>query len=63
MLADEEPAAPCSPTDELLARFERYLVAERGLAAGAVALYSARARRFVMAFRRIGSCRTWLLVM
>lgn len=47
VLAAEEPAAPCSPTDVLLARFERYLVAERGLAAGTVALYSARARRLV----------------
>lgn len=45
--AAEEPAAPCSATDVLLARFERYLVAERGLAAGTVALYSAGARRFV----------------
>lgn len=47
VLAAEEPAAPSSPTDVLLARFERYLVAERGLAAGTVALYSARARRLV----------------
>ena len=31
----------------LLARFEHYLVAERGLATGTVALYSAGARRFV----------------
>ncbi len=31
----------------LLARFERYLLAERGLAAGTVALYSACVRRFV----------------
>jgi integrase/recombinase XerD len=46
VLAAEEPAAPGSPMDVLLARFERYLVAERGLAAGTVALYSACARRF-----------------
>ena len=46
-LAAEEPAAPSSPTDVLLAGFERYLLAERGLAAGTVALYSACARRFV----------------
>ena len=36
-----------SPTDVLLARFERYLIAERGLASGTVALYSACVRRFV----------------
>ena len=36
-----------SPTDVLLARFERYLLAERGLAAGTVALYLACVRRFV----------------
>jgi integrase/recombinase XerD len=47
VLAAEEPAAPCSPTDVLLARFERYLLAERGLAAGTVALYRRSARRFV----------------
>ena len=45
--ASEEPAAPCSPTDALLDRFERYLVGERGLAMGTVALYSAGVRRFV----------------
>ena len=47
VLAAEEPAAPGSPTDVLLARFERYLLAERGLAAGTVVLYQASARRFV----------------
>lgn len=47
VLAAEEPAAPCSPTDVLLDRFERYLVAERGLTAGTVGLYSACVRRFV----------------
>ena len=47
VLAAEEPVAPCSPTDVLLARFERYLLAERGLAAGTVALYLACVRRFV----------------
>ena len=39
VLAAEEPEAPASPTDVLLARFERYLLAERGLAAGTVVLY------------------------
>jgi integrase/recombinase XerD len=47
VVATEEPAAPSSPTDVLLAAFERYLLAERGLAAGTVVLYRASARRFV----------------
>jgi integrase/recombinase XerD len=47
VLAAEEPAVPSSPTDVLLARFERYLLAERGLAAGTVVLYRRSARRFV----------------
>ena len=46
VLAAEEPAAG-SPTDVLLAHFERYLLAERGLAAGTVVLYSACVRRFM----------------
>jgi hypothetical protein len=33
VLTAEEPVAPRSPTEALLARIERYLVAERGLAA------------------------------
>jgi integrase/recombinase XerD len=47
VLAAEEPAVPSSPTDVLLARFECYLLAERGLAAGTVKLYLRSARRFV----------------
>ena len=47
VLAAEEPALAASPTDVLLARFERYLVAERGFAEGTVALYLECARRFV----------------
>jgi integrase/recombinase XerD len=47
VLAAEEPAAASSPTDVLLACFKRYLLAEQGLAAGTVVLYSASARRFV----------------
>ncbi|MCA1700222.1 MAG: site-specific integrase [Actinobacteria bacterium] len=47
VLAAEEPAVPSSPTDVLLACFERYLLAERGLAAGTVVLYRRSARRFV----------------
>lgn len=46
VLAAEEPAAS-SPTDELLACFERYLLAERGLAAGTVTLYLNCVCRFV----------------
>ena len=46
VLAAEEPAAG-SPTDLLLAHFERYLLAERGLAAGTVGLYLACVHRFV----------------
>ena len=42
-----EGVALASPTDVLLARFERYLLAERGLAAGTVALYLRSVRRFV----------------
>jgi integrase/recombinase XerD len=42
-----EGVAPGSPTDVLLGRFERYLLVERGLAAGTVALYLACVRRFV----------------
>jgi site-specific recombinase XerD len=47
VLAAEEPVVPSSPTDVLLACFERYLLAERGLAAGTVVLYRRSARRFV----------------
>jgi integrase/recombinase XerD len=46
VLAAEEPVV-VAVTDVLLARFERYLIAERGLAAGTVALYLACVRRFV----------------
>src|SRR4051812_39645009 len=49
VLAAEEPARVGSSTDVLLARFERYLHAERGLAAGTVVLYLRSARRFVEA--------------
>jgi integrase/recombinase XerD len=47
VLAIEEPAATGSPTEVLLAGFERYLVAERGLAASTVVGYLASARRFL----------------
>jgi len=42
-----EPSAPNSPTDLLLACFERYLLAERGLAAGTASGYVRHARRFL----------------
>ena len=47
VLSAEEPVVASSSTDVLLACFERYLVAERGLAAGTVVLYLASARGFV----------------
>jgi integrase/recombinase XerD len=47
VLTADEPAAPRSPTEALLSRFERYLMIERGLATGTVALYSACVHRFV----------------
>ena len=60
VLAAEEPAVPSSPTDVLLVGFERYLVAERGLAAGTVALYSACVRRFVDGLAAgARACRCW----
>jgi integrase/recombinase XerD len=47
VLAAEEPAPAGSPTDRLLASFERYLLVERGLAAGTVRGYVAHARGFL----------------
>lgn len=47
VVAVQAPAVASTPTDELLGRFERYLLAERGLAEGTVVLYLAGARRFV----------------
>lgn len=46
-VAAEPAARPVSATGALLARFERYLLAERGLAAGTVAGYLDQARRFL----------------
>lgn len=45
--AADEPAGACSPTEVLLARFERHLRAERGLAAGTIQGYVGHARRFL----------------
>lgn len=53
VLREQGAAAPCSPTthlsatDVLLGSFERYLLDERGLAAGTVSGYVAHARRFM----------------
>jgi integrase/recombinase XerD len=47
VLAVEQPARVGSPTDLLLASFERYLLAERGLAAGTIEGYATHARWFL----------------
>ena len=47
VLAAEEPTRPVSPTEALLASFECYLLAERGLAAGTARGYVSHARRFL----------------
>jgi integrase/recombinase XerD len=47
VLAAEEPAPAGSPTDLLLASFERYLLVERGLTAGTACGYVAHARGFL----------------
>jgi integrase/recombinase XerD len=46
-VATEEPARVGSPEDMLLGSFERYLLAERGLAAGTARGYVSHARRFL----------------
>jgi integrase/recombinase XerD len=47
VLAASEPVRADSPAEVLLARFGRYLAAERGLAAGTVRGYVSHARRFL----------------
>jgi integrase/recombinase XerD len=47
VLAAEEPAPAGSPTELLLTSFERYLLTERGLAAGTASGYVTHARRFL----------------
>lgn len=47
VLALEQLEPASSPTDRLLASFERYLLVERGLAAGTVRGYLRHARRFL----------------
>jgi len=51
VLADSDPAGVRSPRDAMLARFERYLLAERGLGAGTVRGYVDHARRFLQELR------------
>ena len=46
-VAPEEPVRVISPREHLLARFERFLLDERGLTAGTVAGYVAHAGRFL----------------
>jgi integrase/recombinase XerD len=50
VLAAEEPVQAGSSTDALLASFERYLLAERGLAAGTARGYVRHAARFLAGF-------------
>jgi len=54
VLAAEEPAPASSPTDLLLASFERYLLMERGLAPGTVRGYVDHARRFLAGLDLVG---------
>ena len=54
VLAGEAPAPAGSPIDLLLSSFERYLVSERGLAAGTIVGYVAHARWFVDGLGRDG---------
>lgn len=54
VVAGEEPTSAGSPSDLLLASFERYLRVERGLAAGTVRGYVAHARRFLDGLRSDG---------
>jgi integrase len=50
----EEPAEQASPREVLLARYERYLLAERGLATGTVRGYVAHAGRFLGGLEPVG---------
>jgi integrase/recombinase XerD len=54
VLAGEEPVLASSPVDLLLSSFERYLVSERGLAAGTIVGYVWHARWFVEGVGRDG---------
>jgi integrase/recombinase XerD len=54
VLATEEPVQAGSSTDALLASFERYLLSERGVAAGTARGYVRHAARFLAAFSPCG---------
>ncbi len=54
VLAGEEPALASSPVDLLMVSFVRYLVSERGLAAGTIVGYVRHARWFVDGLGRDG---------
>lgn len=45
--AQEEPAAPVTPIEQAIDRYERYLARERGLAAASIRSYLGVARRFL----------------
>lgn len=47
MLAPEKVAQPSLASEVLLARFERYLLVERGLVAASASQYAGHARRFL----------------
>ena len=53
----EEPARAGSPAEAVLASFERYLLAERGLATGTVRGYVSHAGRFLDGLSPCGACR------
>jgi integrase/recombinase XerD len=55
--ADAPSPVPAGPTDGLLARFRRYLVAERGVGAATAADYAAKTRSF-LAGRQKAECLT-----
>ena len=54
VLAFEQPGPASSPTDRLLAGFERYLLLERGLAAGTVRGYVTHTRSFLAGLEPAG---------
>ena len=54
VLASEPPVPEASPLDLLLSSFERYLMSERGLAAGTIVGYVSHARWFLVGLERDG---------
>jgi site-specific recombinase XerD len=54
VVAAEGPAVADSPTDALLAAYERHLLAERGLAPGTVRGYVRHALRFIVGLTTVG---------